>query len=203
MLALLAPINVLEVGVMDLQSGNLANALASVVVILAFPRLGLARVEDSARRGLSYPMSWHAIIAYCAWHMAFVYGYGSGHGHAGDYLVINAAVLAVPVVAAWRYGTRLWLHARAYTLAMWLLMVEMTVMDHPAFWPLTHGALYHPVAHRLVGAASLLIAVGSLAHLYLRRRSAFDDTILAQLLGALFRPAARVPAMSAARRVTR
>lgn len=184
-LALMLHLNILEAVLKDLQSANFINVISGVIVLLLLPwpsKLKISEKTGQKPAQISYPMSWVAIIAYCLWHMCFMYSYESVRGIKGDYLWLNIVLLGIPLLVAFYQNHKVFFQVRLYTLAFVVILVEATLTRQPEIWPLSPN-LYSPTVYMMISIFVFLSCCGCIGYLIKKQPQQLADTPL----GVFFR----------------
>lgn len=183
LLALLLHINICEAMLRDFSSGNYLNLASGIIVLLLLywpTKLAISAPEGNRPAQITYPVSWAAIIAYCAWHMCFIYGYKSGRGVQGDYVLLNVVMLAVPCLVAYFRSTSDFFQSRLYTLSFVVVLIEATMTRNRNIWPLSPG-IYSPSGYLAVSISTLLVCCICLGYMIFNKPKELTDTPLGLL----------------------
>ncbi len=157
-------INMLEATAMDASHGYAINALAGFLLIAAsLPALGSAAID--ARKGwniVTYHLPWTWLLGYSLWNACFVYLNWAGYAF-GQHVAVLGAALAVAILL----GRQTWLHARALSLGLHLIVYD-------TFFPTFRrdfdtSSWQHPTVMAWFQLASLGLAIATCV-LTLRRR---------------------------------
>ncbi len=183
--ALLFVLNIAEAAFQDLGSGHLVNFVSALLVIGMLPAPNLLGVDD--QRTVVYPTSWCFIVVYSLWNFCFLFSYTSVRGFSGDYTLIAAVLLLVPIGFAVRFGAKTYTQARAYSLAFCITMVEVSLERLPESWPLTGEVLYSTGAHGVLSVFTLLVAIGGWLLLWRRRPAEYRMTLFAKTAARIWR----------------
>jgi Family of unknown function (DUF5692) len=114
-------LNILEAAARDALQGHWLNAAAGILVVAAsLP--GDHHGNHTDRAGfhvLDYDLPWLWIASYAVWHNCFIYiNWG------GSIIAQNIAAISASLALAWWLDRRAWLHARAVTLGLYILVYD-------------------------------------------------------------------------------
>ncbi len=187
--SLLFLLNIVEATLQDLDAGHLINFISGLLIIAMLPTPNLLRVTDKG--DMTYPTSWSFIAAYSLWNFCFLFSYTSVRGFAGDYTLIAAVLLLVPIGFAIRFGAKAYTQARAYSLAFCITMIEASLARMPESWPLTGEVLYSAGAHLVLSIFTLLVVIGSWLLLWRKRPAEYRMTLFGTTTARILRKGER------------
>lgn len=159
---LILVLNILEAVILDVAKGNYINymnAAAGVLLIITLPGPHSITVdEESPFRDLTWdiPLNW--IIGYTIWNIVLVYLQRPQH------LGMHAAILGAALLVGIK-NNKLWLQARAYTLAIFLMLFF-------SYKPMFVALRPPEIANGAVSLAGAVISLGwMIVHFAVFRRS--------------------------------
>lgn len=163
---ILLAVNILEASAANAGQGFWLNALAgSVLIVAALPSILSAQVAEGTKlHVVAYDLPWLWVLGFTLWDLCFVYLHSGGL-----FFGQHVAVLAAPIALATLSNRRFWLHARAVTLGLHLIIFNtfyssLRQQFNTSSW-------HHPTVMTWFQIASLCLAIATCAQAFWRWRA--------------------------------
>lgn len=153
------------------MGGNLPNALAGILLLVALPGPSSVRVQGE-RADVRYPVGALWMWAYTLWDFVFVYGTNPPDRPTGEWAALAVVHLLVPIVAA-KGRAEDYMQSRAYSLMM--ISALGLLYPHPPLMYTSPDWHARPVAE-VLALISLAIAAATVVLAFKKRRAAAAAT---------------------------
>ncbi len=157
-------LNIAEAVAKDALEGHWLNALAGALLIAAVLPAAGARsvVRRMDVRVIAYDLPWIWILGYTVWNSCFTYLFWHGYPF-GQHLAVVGAALALALIL----GRMAWLHERALTLGLYLVVYNSFAAQFGHNFDTSPWQ--HPTLTILFQIASLGVAIAACAVLWRQR----------------------------------